>query len=259
MKLTGDDAGFSGVAPPETRAVDPLELYAAGIDTSDYVGRVAPLLRAAVPQIGDLLDIGAGGGQLGRAVRDPHATWTAIEPAAGMQRRLHALIPSPYVLPLGWQQADLPPGCADTVLAANIAAPLTEAQTFLRQCRVWSRGSIVWVVPAQHGPRGLCLAGCLPRAWHGEDETPGVDLVRRSLTAQDQPAIVAQANWTFSAVVPDLERTAAFLADRLGWASGDARRSDLRAHLAAQAEPVPGGHRLSVPRTSALLVWRKAS
>ncbi|MFC7662271.1 hypothetical protein ACFQWF_04470 [Methylorubrum suomiense] len=130
MKLMGDDAGFFGVAPPETRAVDPLELYAAGIDTSDYVGRVAPRLRAAVPQIGDLLDIGAGGGQLGRAVRDPQATWTAIEPAAGMQRRLHSLIPPPYVLPLGWQQADLPPGCADTVLAANIAAPSRRPKPF---------------------------------------------------------------------------------------------------------------------------------
>lgn len=252
---TSDDAL---PAAPE-REIDPLELYAAGIDTSDYVARVAPLIRAAVPQIGDLLDVGAGGGQLGSAVRDPLAVWTAIEPGLGMRKRLHAIVPPPRLVPTGWRDADLPQGCADTVLAANIAAPLTETGAFLSRCRAWARNSIVWLVPAQHGPRGLCLAGCLPKAWHGEDETPGVDIVLRNLRPRDQPIIVARADWTFSAVVPDLRRTAAYLADRLGWAAGDPRRTDLRNHLAAQAVPIADGHRLSVPRASALLVWRTAS
>lgn len=249
------------VAPPEASeiAVDPLELYAAGIDTSDYVARVAPLLRAAVPRIGDLLDVGAGGGQLGQAVRDPLAAWIALEPNIGMQQRLRALVPPPHLLPVGWQQADLPAGSADTVLAANIAAPLTDAGAFLRQCRTWARNNVIWLVPAQRGPRGLCLAGCLPPAWHGEDETPGIDVVLRNLPTCDQPSIAARTEWTFSAVVQDVERTARYLADRLRWALDDGRRRDLHAHLAAQAVPVPGGYRLSVPRSSALLVSRIAS
>lgn len=178
------------VAPPEASeiGVDPLELYAAGIDTSDYVAHVAPLLRAAVPRIGDLLDVGAGGGQLGQAVRDPLAAWIAIEPNMGMQQRLRALVPPPHLLPVGWQQADLSAGSADTVLAANIAAPLTDAGVFLRQCRTWARNNVIWLVPAQRGPRGLCLAGCLPPAWHGEDETPGIDVVLRNLPPCDQPS-----------------------------------------------------------------------
>lgn len=249
------------VAPPEAReiGVDPLELYAAGIDTSDYVAHVAPLLRAAVPRIGDLLDVGAGGGQLGQAVRDPLAAWIAIEPNMGMQQRLRALVPPPHLLPVGWQQADLSAGSADTVLAANIAAPLTDAGVFLRQCRAWARNNVIWLVPAQRGPRGLCLAGCLPPAWHGEDETPGIDVVLRNLPPCDQPSIAARTEWTFSAVVRDVERTSGSLADRLGWALDDGRRRELYEHLAAQAVPVPGGHRLSVPRASALLVWRTAS
>ena len=72
-------------------AIDPLELYASAIDTSDYVRRVAPLVRRAVPEIGRLLDVGAGGGQLGAALRDPALPWTAIEPSATMRARLGRL------------------------------------------------------------------------------------------------------------------------------------------------------------------------
>lgn len=261
VELCLDDGCPSDDAPPaiSERGIDPLELYAGGIDTSDYVARVAPLIRAAVPQIGDLLDVGAGGGQLGCAMRDPLAAWTAIEPGLGMLKRLRAIVPPPHLVPTGWRDADLPLGCADTVLAANIAAPLTETGAFLTQCRAWARKSVVWLVPAQHGPRGLCLAGCLPRVWHGEDETPGVDIVLRNLPPRDRPAIIARAEWTFRAVVPDLSRMAAYLADRLGWAASDPRRADLRDHLAAKAVPIACGHRLSVPRASALLVWRTAS
>lgn len=247
----------TGAPPsPEPDGVDPLERYAAGIDTSDYVARVAPLIQAAVPSIGELLDIGAGGGQLSASLRVPGRAWSVIEPAPLMQRRLEALDPAPRLVRSGWKEAGLPAACADTVLAANMPAPLTEPAAFLAQCRAWARRSIVWLVPAQHGPRGICLAGCLPQAWHREDETPGVALVLRGLSPGEQPAIVAEAAWTFTAVVADLARTARSLADRLGWAPDDPRRPDLLGHLAAQAMPVPAGHRLSVARTSAILVWR---
>lgn len=253
-----DQASRAPCKLPRTRAgvIDPLELYAGGIDSSDYVVRVAPLIRAAVPKIGDLLDLGAGGGQLGGVLRDAGGTWTAVEPAPAMQRRLLALQPPPQLNPCGWQEADLPPGCADTVLAANMPAPLTATAGFLDRCRTWARRTIVWLVPAQHGPRGLCLAGCLPREWHGEDETPGIDIVLKGLPRSREPSIVAQAEWTFSAIVGDLGETAAYLADRLGWPPDDPRRPELLRRLASQAVPVPGGHRLSVPRTSAVLVWR---
>jgi len=58
--------------------IDPLELYASAIDTSDYVARIAPQVRRLAPEIGRLLDVGAGGGQLGAALQDRMQPWTAI-------------------------------------------------------------------------------------------------------------------------------------------------------------------------------------
>src|SRR5256885_651156 len=89
------------------RAIDPLELYASAIDTSDYIARVAPLVRRLVPEIGELLDVGAGGGQLGAALRDRTLAWTAIEPSPAMQARLAKLHSPPRIVRGGWQEADL--------------------------------------------------------------------------------------------------------------------------------------------------------
>jgi hypothetical protein len=172
-----------------------------------------------------------------------------------MQARLRALPRAPEVIELGWEDPAVAVEPASTVLAANMPAPLTSAVTFLARCRTWARRNIVWVVPAQYGPRGLCLAGCLPREWHGEDETPGVDIVLEALGA-DQPDAMDATDWTFSLVTSDLSRLASYLADRLGWPSADPRRPKLFAQLAEQAASTPEGLRLSVHRRSAVLVWR---
>jgi hypothetical protein len=234
--------------------LDPLALYASAIDTSDYIARVVPPIRAIVPAIGDLVDIGAGGGQLGHALLPPGARWTAIEPSPTMRARLGALSRPPAVIPYGWDDpaVSCPPG--DTVLAATMPGYLTDPARFLARCRQWSRRHIVWLVPAQAAPRGLILAACLPRDWHREDETPGIDRVLPGL-GDDRPDHHVAVDWTFSLVLPDLPRFAAFQADRLGWSADDARRPALLAHLSAQAEPVPGGLRLSCHRRSAILVW----
>lgn len=235
--------------------IDPLDLYASGIDGSDYVGRVAPIIRRFVPDVGDLIDIGAGGGQLGAALAGNDRRWLAIEPAAVMQARLRALARPPQVIPYSWDQQGLQVERATTVFAANMPAPLTAPVAFLAQCRAWTHRNVVWVVPAQNGPRGLCLAGCLPREWHGEDETPGVDLVLSKL-GTDQPDLMQVTDWTFSLVTPDVIRLAAYLADRLGWPPSDSRRPNLLAHLTRQATTTSEGLRLSVHRRSAILVWK---
>ena len=236
-------------------AIDPLELYASGIDSSDYVARVAPLIREAVPSTGHLLDIGAGGGQLGASLRISGAEWTAVEPSLTMRERLGRLPGPPRVIGVEWSEAQLLAGGFDTVLAANMPAPLTSARGFLTRCRAWTRRSIVWVVPAQNGPRGLCLAGCLPREWHGEDETPGVDIVLGQLPPGDHPEAVLKTSWCFSLHVRSIPAIATYLAGRLGWEPHDPRRAALVAHLSAAAETVEDGFRLTVPRESAILVW----
>jgi Methyltransferase domain len=235
--------------------IDPVAIYAAAIDTSDYVTSVAPLLRRHASPVGDLLDVGAGGGQLGRALRDADRRWTAIEPTPSMRARLAALDRPPTIMASGWQSAAIGENEFDTVLAANIAAPFEDASGFLARCRAWARRTVVWVLPAQHGPRGMILAGCLPAHWHGEDETPGVDIVVSALSPAEQPHAVATCDWTFRSLVDDLEAISAYLAGRLDWPPDDARRAEIAAHLRRQARPDPRGHRLEIPRTSAILAW----
>jgi hypothetical protein len=247
----------TSLSPPAAQRcnIDPLELYASAIDTSDYVAALAPLVRRAVPEVGRLLDVGAGGGQLGAALSDPARSWTAIEPSATMRARLGRLRPPPHVIATGWEAADLPEGGHDTVLAATMPAFFDQPEAFLARCRTWARRGIVWVVPAHAGPRGLCFAGCLPSEWHGEDETPGIDIVMAGLTPSSRPHHVAFADWTFSGVVKDLGRLAAYLADRLGWAARDLRRAELERHLVAQAMADSAGARLVIARKSAVLFW----
>jgi len=242
-------------AVSQARAIDPLELYAAAIDTSDYVSRLSPVVRRLVPRIGELLDIGAGGGQLGAALQDRAFPWTAIEPSAAMHARLARLASSPRLIAADWYEADLPAASHDTVLAATMPALFDRPEAFLARCLAWARGNVVWVVPAHQGPRGLCFAGCLPARWHGEDETPGIDIVLSGLAPQSRPHDIAFVDWTFSGVVADLPGLSAYLADRLGWAADDPRRRELAAHLAAQALPDAAGLRLNIARKSAVLVW----
>jgi SAM-dependent methyltransferase len=241
--------------PARRCGIDPLELYASAIDTSDYVAALAPLVHRAVPEVGRLLDVGAGGGQLGAALADPVVPWTAIEPSATMRARLARLARPPRVITAGWETAVLPEGDHDTVLAATMPAFFDQPEAFLARCRAWARRGIVWVVPAHAGPRGLCFAGCLRSEWHGEDETPGIDIVMAGLAPSSRPHDVAFADWTFSGIVPDLDELAGYLADRLGWAARDLRRAELERHLVAQARPDATGARLDIARKSAVLFW----
>jgi SAM-dependent methyltransferase len=235
--------------------IDPLELYASAIDTSDYVASIAPQVRRLVPEVGRLLDVGAGGGQLGAALQDRSLPWTAIEPSPAMGARLARLRTPPRIVPQGWEEADIDASAHDTVLAATMPALFDDPERFLARCRIWARHTVTWVVPAHAGPRGLCFAGCLPSEWHREDETPGLDIVLRGLGPASRPDRMVFASWTFSGVVKDLPRLAAYLADRLAWSASDERLAALLDRLAAQALPDAAGVRLNIPRKSAVLVW----
>ena len=235
-------------------SLDPLALYASAIDTSDYASRVAPLIRRLTSDIGDLVDVGAGGGQLGAALLGRASRWTVIEPSPVMQARLALRTERPQIIPLGWDDERIICEPADTVLAATMPGYFHDPLAFLARCRQWARRQVVWVVPAQAAPKGLILAACLPRDWHREDETPGIDLVLPKL-GSDLPGRSDVTDWTFSLELPDLAAFAMFQADRLGWPPDDPRRPQLFEHLHRQAVPTPAGFRLSCHRRSAILVW----
>jgi hypothetical protein len=173
-----------------------------------------------------------------------------------MRERLQMLNPAPdEIIACGWEDLRLEPASVDCVLAANIAAPLTDARAFLARCRSWARDTIIWIVPAQQGPRGLCLSGCLPAEWHAEDETPGVEVVRQQLGAAEMPRF-EPVPWTFTLPVADVRAIACYLADRLEWAHTDPRRAAMANLLAERLRRSGPQQFLDVPRASAVLVWR---
>jgi len=240
-----------------SRILDPLDLYARGIDGSNFVGTVGLELQGLRGLGGRLLDVGAGAGQLGSSLLPWIIDWTALEPDAGMRRRLSALAQPPQrILATGWEDFGDPVREYDCVLASNVSAPLVEPRRFLQWCRRRARRIVIWVVPAQHGPRGLCLAGCLPTQWHGEDETPGVQLVTSALKEEDSPHESRMIPWSFSLQVDDLGGIASYMADRLLWPSTDIRRPLLLDRLHQQARTVGGRFVLEVPKVSAILIWR---
>jgi hypothetical protein len=239
-----------------SRVIDPLGFYADAIDTSDYAAAIVPAIRTAVGDVGDLLDVGAGGGQLGAGLRSPGGAWTTVEPSRLMGERLAKFSPPPAIVASGWRNATVAEKSHDTVLAATMPAALYDCERFLPRCLSWARRRVVWVVPSHHGPRGMILAGCLPSEWHGEDETPGVDITLGSLPPGSEPHVVARVDWTFTAIVPDLRLTASYFAGRLKWPADDPRREALFAHLREQSKIEPNGHRLDIERQSAILIWR---
>jgi hypothetical protein len=233
-----------------------LAFYAHGIDRSDYVAAVAPKIREMIGQAASLLDVGAGAGQLGAALCGPFARWVALEPNAEMRARLAGLRkPKPTIIKAGWQKLtalNLKP--QDISLAANIGAPLTDARGFYRALRPLSRRAMVWIVPAQKGARGMCLAGFLDPEWHGEDMRPGHEITLAGLGAE-APDHIAFADWTFRGLFPSLAHAEAHFLRGLKWNAGDLRIPALRARIASQAQLSPDGVVLESPKKSAILIW----
>jgi len=227
--------------------------YARALDRSDYGAAIAGAMRGEAPQ--SLLDIGAGAGHPVLDWLPPGAAWIALEPNRYLRARLGRLRRTgrAALRPLAARWEDLPSlGLApqDWAFAANISGTLQAPRPLLGHMRALARARVAWVVPAQHGPRRWCLAGALPAALHGEDETPAVRLVLAAL-GPDQPDDIRLAPWTFRARFDGLDAATRYCAAQLA-IPPDA----CRAAVAAAARPLPcGGVELAAPKVSALLIW----
>src|SRR5262249_56156462 len=98
------------------------ELCAGAIDSSAYGAALTPSVRCLLRRTGDLLDVGAGGGQIGAALRDPNVRWTAIEPSPAMRARLARFLPPPQIVAGSWEKVAVADAAHDTVLAATLPA-----------------------------------------------------------------------------------------------------------------------------------------
>ncbi len=238
--------------PPAVWPDAAAAFYAACLDRSDYAATVGRALRKALAPVTSLVDIGAGSGVLGRTMLQPGARWTAIEPSAHMRGRLArgpGLI-RPHLIDAGWEEL---PALSrhDVVLCANIPGPTDRPRALLDVCRGLASRAVAWVVPAQAGPRGPCLAGLLPPDVHGEDETPGVDL---TLAALDRlPDRRLDIDWTFRALFPDRAAARRYFTDHYGDRLGDAAAID--AALAPHLKPAAGGLMAELGKRSAILIW----
>lgn len=238
------------------KPISSMSIYADGIDASDYVMKIAPAIRELVAETGDLLDVGAGAGQLGNALSNKQKQWVAIEPDAYMADRLSSYPHCTQVIMSGWEEVtELTHHTFDTVLAANMIAPQAAAVDFLKRCREWTRNTIVWIVPSQRGPKKICLTGCLLNKWLAEEQQTGYERVISQLAKADYPSHTLAVDWTFSYMAEDVDKVAAHLANQLGWELSDSRRGEMRDHLYQQAIKQPSGYLLKEPKQSSILIW----
>jgi len=229
--------------------------YAEALDRSDYGAAITDALRGEAPA--SLLDIGAGAGHPIAPWLAAKAEWTALEPNRYLRARLGRMRRGarPNLRPLNARWEMLPGlGLAphDWAFAANIGATLTAPRALLASMRALARQRVAWVVPAQHGPRRWCLAGALPAALHGEDETPALRQVLAAL-GPEAPDDIRLAPWTFRARFSGIDTATAYCAAQLALPPGSDACRDA---VAAAARPLPcGGVELAAPKVSALLIW----
>ncbi|UYZ83137.1 hypothetical protein MTZ49_11060 [Entomomonas sp. E2T0] len=236
--------------------LNPMAIYAEGVDSSDYIDSVAPLIIQTLVNIGDLLDVGAGGGQLGSSLQAQNNHWVAIEPDPYMCDRLHSYPNCTRVIPTGWKEVhNLSSQSFDTVLAANMIAPQADAINFLERCRSWTRNAIVWIVPSQRGPKGLCLSGCLPNEWVQEGNETGYERVMSQLSESDYPNHTLTVDWTFTYITRDIDIVATHMANQLGWDINDTRRLAMGEHLYSNSIQDGLDFYLKVPKQSTILIW----
>jgi len=244
---------------PEVWPDRAAHFYARTLDRSDYGAAIAGVLSGAAPA--SLLDIGAGAGHPVASWLPASSVWTALEPNRYLRARLGRLGRAEArplrALNATWQALpQLAPPRHDWSWAANIGATLTHPRALLAMMRGLARERVVWLVPAQRGPRRWCLAGALPAALHGESETPGLERVLEALGAAQAPDAVLHASWSFRAAFASLEAGIDHCAERLALAPDARCRSAIAEHLAATATPLPGGGvELVAPKHSALLIW----
>lgn len=233
--------------------------YAQALDRSDYGQAVAHALGDARPA--SLLDIGAGAGHPVAPWLPHDARWTAIEPSRYLRARLGRLARrEPRAITTHDATWEMLPqlGLArhDWTWAANIGATQSHPHALLGRMRALARQRVIWLVPAQPGPRRWCLSGALPAHLHGEGERPGVELVLEALGRAAAPTRVLTAPWTFRARFDDLAAATEHCAMQLALPPGAACRAAIHDVLACHSQPLlDGGVEVAARKHSALLIW----
>lgn len=254
-------SGAFGVSSPIWS--DPeAAFYARGLAGSDYAEKVGPVLRRLLGRPTSLLDVGAGDGPFGRMLVGPDGRWTCVEPNRFMVESLarDQLHPPTQIIADVWQNLPLRglaanELCHDAVLATNVGGPIGETLAFVGAMRRLARHTFCWSISAQNGPRKFCLSGFLPPELHGEDVTPGVDLVLDQLGSECQPERQERVEWSFRATFADFDAAERHFIYQFSL-HGATQQRLLYAWLREHLLQTDAGWVASAPKTSAVLIWR---
>jgi len=232
---------------------------------SDGITTIAAAITAVVGPQSDLLDIGAGTGALGTALLAPEARYRAIEPSAEMVRRLSRLRRqrvrdiSVEVLAAPWQQVLPEPRLqADSVLAANIPGLVEGAAALWPVLRAQARRHLMWVVPAQAGPRTWCCAGFLPPHLHGLEGSglvPGVDQTLTALTGCAPTPQRLDVAWTWRAAFPSRRAAVRWFAPRIAQPDDPDQQRTLVQWCDQRLRRSGSLWIAEAPKRSAILIW----
>lgn len=236
-----------------------VSFYLNAIRLSDYEQRVGGHLRGLVGPTSSLLDIGAGSGSPGAALLAPRATWTTLEPNKLLADYLARRPERPSVHTQRWQALDsleLQPH--ELVLAANMPGPLDDPERFLDTLTPFVTRAVIWVVPAQRGPKRYCLADFLPSQLHGEDCLPAVNQVLKQLPSGKQPDVVQEVDWTFTGRFPHQRAAQTHFEERFNPSGCQQASKTIRERLEALTGAADGSVDISVPKRSACLIWRRS-
>ena len=183
-----------------------------------------------------------------RRCGDPALPWTAIEPSRDHARAASAASSRRRAcIATGWEAADVPARRPRHRAGRDHAAPSSIIPKPSSPRCLAGRGAPSSGSCRRMPDRAACASPAVcPREWHGEDETPGIDIVMRGLAPSSRPHHVAFADWTFSGVVTDLDRACRL--SRRSPGLGRARPSPRRARAPsrppgeARRAPAPPRH-----------------
>jgi hypothetical protein len=235
------------------------DFYAHTMAESGYADAVVPLMGAPFTEV---LDIGAGSGELTRRALADRAVWRAVEPNAAMQRHLMGHAPSlaergieVILHPQAWQH--LPHTLtAATVLAANLGATHHQAAEFFDAMQPRAQRNMIWVVAAQNGPSTFCAAGFLPPELHRADMTPAVDRCVMDLGRHRQPHSIEYADWEYRVEFSDVAQAQHYFLQRLALDQQGSLGQALQRFVADHVKTSSLGVVASCRKRSAVMRWQ---
>ncbi|THK42158.1 hypothetical protein E8Q33_05085 [Methylophaga sp. SB9B] len=235
--------------------------YLKGIEQSDYAEKVGASLLEAIGIQTNLLDIGAGVGSISRRILADHALWTAIEPNHFLASYLTSHAEKwPYqlsVMQSSWQRLtanEIKPH--KTSLAANTSGPVYDTKSFWHWQRNYTTDLMIWIVPAQDGPRGKCLSGFLSPELHGEAVGSSLETIVDELDESMQPHQIFTVDWTFRQDFSTPEEANQYFQHNFNTTADPEKAQAISNYLTLHLKQEGKQFFASAAKKSAVLIWK---